>query len=166
MTSTNRHFMRKHIIRNRSNVKTRQSAESFGEYIAHLHRAVHALGLYLDASMDGEVSQAEAIVLLHLHSNDGSTINEVHKAFLHRRSTLTSVIDRLEAKSLVRRQIGADDRRNFQLEITERGREAAHQVVECLSNLARTMGVGERELVVAVDVLAKTAHAAATSVNP
>lgn len=153
--------MRKTIVRNRSNVKSHAPSRELAEYIAALHRAVHALGLYLDAALEGEVSQAEAVVLLHLSTSENSTINEVHKAFLHKRSTLTSVIDRLESKGLVRRRIGETDRRNFQLELTERGESAAQRVGKSLGDLSNAMRVKGAELQSAASVLEKTAQAAA-----
>ena len=76
---------------------------SFLAYIAELHRAVHAIGLFLDTSLDGEISQAEALVIIHLSAQSSPTINELHHAFLHRRSTLTSVLDRMEGKGLIKR---------------------------------------------------------------
>jgi len=153
--------MRKTIVRNRSNVKSRTLAPEVAQYVAALHRAVHALGLYLDAALKGEVSQAEAIVLLHLSTAGNSTINEVHKAFLHKRSTLTSVIDRLEAKGLVRRRIGQADRRNFQLELSERGRTSARRVAESIGDLAAVMRVSAADVQCASIVLERTAGAAA-----
>ena len=153
--------MRKTIVRNRSNVKTRALSPEVAGYIAALHRAVHALGLHLDAALEGEISQAEAIVLLHLSTAGNGTINEVHKAFLHKRSTLTSVIDRLESKGLLQRRIGESDRRNFQLELTERGRTSARRVTESIGDLARVMRVSAAGLQSAASVLERTAQAAA-----
>ena len=153
--------MRKTIVRNRSSVKPRAPSPEVAQYVAALHRAVHALGLYLDAALEGEVSQAEAVVLLHLSTSGNSTINEVHKAFLHKRSTLTSVIDRLESKGLVRRRIGETDRRNFQLELTDRGQNAAQRVVKSVGDLSNAMRIKGSELQAAGNVLEKTAQAAA-----
>lgn len=105
-------------------------------YVAALHRAVHALAVYFEAVLEGNVTQAEAVVLLHLALYGASTINDVHRAFLHKRSTLTSVVDRLEQKGLVERRIGKDDRRNFVLALTHRGARAAERVAAAVEALA------------------------------
>jgi DNA-binding MarR family transcriptional regulator len=63
------------------------------------------------------------------------TINELHHAFLHRRSTLTSVLDRLEAKALVTRTPGSADRRNVGVTLTPRGRRVAKTIARALAEL-------------------------------
>jgi len=113
------------------------STYTFVAYLAELHRAVHAVGLFLDARLDGEVSQPEALVIVHLHAGGPSTINDVHRAFLHRRSTLTSVLDRLESKGLVRRTAAAGDRRTVRLELTARGTRIADAIARAFEELRR-----------------------------
>jgi DNA-binding MarR family transcriptional regulator len=113
------------------------SHKTFVAYLAELHRAVHAVGSFLDARLEGEVSQPEALVIVHLHGRGPSTINDVHRAFLHRRSTLTSVLDRLESKGLVRRSTAAGDRRSIRLELTARGMRAADAIARAFEELRR-----------------------------
>lgn len=127
------------IVRNRSIGKGDPEGGDFAAYIGALHRAVHALALFFDGALEGDLTQAEAIVLLHLATAGPSTINDVHRSFLHKRSTLTSVVDRLEAKGLVDRRIGEADRRNFTLELTTNGRKTADRVVRCVSRLERAI---------------------------
>nr|MDP9107049.1 MarR family transcriptional regulator [Candidatus Eremiobacteraeota bacterium] len=66
-----------------------------------------------------------------------NTINDVHRAFLHRRSTLTSVLDRLESKGLVRRSAAPADRRSVRLELTARGTRAATAIANAFEELRR-----------------------------
>src|SRR3984893_2661649 len=106
-----------------------------GNYVVELHRAVHALGLFLDARTAGAVTQAEALILAHLAEHGTSTINTLHRVFLHRRSTLTGVIDRLDAKGLVKRRAAADDRRSLAVELTRTGRTQARAIVRALDEL-------------------------------
>lgn len=130
-------IMRNKIVRKRNNVKLAVGPEApLFTYVAALHRTVHALALYFEAALEGNVTQAEAVVLLHLAWYGASTINNVHRAFLHKRSTLTSVVDRLERKGLVERRIGEDDRRNFVVGLTHRGARAAERVVAAVAALA------------------------------
>ena len=90
-----------------------------------IHRATHAIALLVDRAADLGVTQAEAHVLSHLAENGASTIAEIHQAFGHKRSTLTSVLDRLDARGLVTREVHADDRRSFVITLTRQGRSMA-----------------------------------------
>jgi|SRR5579862_3328042 len=100
--------------------------------IPELHRATHALGLAV-ASIPGiDVDQAQAHVLAHLHARGSSRINDIHAAFGHRRSTLTSVLDRLAARGLIERSPDPDDRRSVRIVLTRRGRAVASRVHEAL----------------------------------
>jgi MarR family transcriptional regulator, organic hydroperoxide resistance regulator len=93
------------------------------EVVAPLERAVHALGLRL--SWPG-VTQAEAHVLARLAGGPAS-LGELHRSFGHQRSTLTAVVDRLEAKCYVARAVNPDDRRSVIVTLTTTGRPAARR---------------------------------------
>lgn len=99
-----------------------------------LHRATHRVGLYLQAARLG-VSQGEAHVLAQLHAEGPAAISALHAAFAHRRSTLTSILNRLVAAGLVRRDVHADDRRSFLVSLTPRGRSLARKVHDALASL-------------------------------
>jgi DNA-binding MarR family transcriptional regulator len=105
--------------------------------IPHLHRATHRIGLHIAELQDPLVNQAEAHVLAHLATAGEATIGQVHRAFGHRRSTLTSILDRLEQRSLIARTSDARDRRTFVISLTRTGRIAARRVVEHLEILER-----------------------------
>ena len=96
--------------------------------VPSIHRATHAIALILDQSRDIRVSQGEAHVLAHLVSEGTSTVAEIHRAFGHKRSTLTSILDRLEARHLITREVNADDRRSFVVALTRQGRSLAAKV--------------------------------------
>jgi DNA-binding MarR family transcriptional regulator len=82
---------------------------------------------------DPAVNQAEAHVLAHLASAGEATIGDVHRAFGHRRSTLTSILDRLEKRNLIARTSDARDRRTFVISLTRSGRAAARRVIDHLA---------------------------------
>ena len=105
------------------------------ELVPHIHRATHAIALALAADPALEVTQAEAHVLAHLHETGEARISELHARFGHRRSTLTSVLDRLEQRKLVERRSDPDDRRSFIVAPTRTGRVAAAAVHRALSAL-------------------------------
>jgi len=126
------------------------SASAFVAYIAELHRAVHAVGLFLEAQIGGEVSQPEALVIMHLSEHPVSTINDLHRAFLHRRSTLTSVLDRLEGKCLVERGSSGTDRRNVGIKLTAQGAHAADAISRAIDRLRgeieSSVTIGKRDV--------------------
>jgi DNA-binding MarR family transcriptional regulator len=101
--------------------------------IPHIHRATHRIGLHIEHLRDPAVNQAEAHVLAHLAVSGPSTIGEVHHAFGHKRSTLTSILDRLERRKLIVRTSDARDRRTFVVGLTATGRASAGRVVAHLT---------------------------------
>jgi|SRR5271166_4502291 len=104
------------------------------QLIFGIHRATHRIGLYIQKRAPG-FTQAEAHILCHLHEAGDSSTAELHRAFAHKRSTLTSVLDRLDARALVKRQPSAADRRSFVVSLTRHGRKEAariHRLLEAL----------------------------------
>lgn len=104
------------------------------QLVPPLHRAIHAVGLFLRSLKIG-VSQAEGHILAHLVAEGPSTVAALHAAFGHRRSTLTSILDRLAAAGLVARGVVEEDRRTFLISLTERGAALAGEVHTALANL-------------------------------
>jgi DNA-binding MarR family transcriptional regulator len=103
--------------------------------VAPAHRLVHAIALLVDHATGGALNQAEALVLWHLHASGSATMTDLHRVFGHRRSTLTSVVDRLESRNLVRRKSDPQDRRSFIVSLTPSGRKAAQPVVDAFGAL-------------------------------
>jgi DNA-binding MarR family transcriptional regulator len=103
-----------------------------------IHRATHRIGLYLATARDG-LSQGEAHILALLAAGAPATIAELHRGLAHKRSTLTSILDRLVARGLVTRTVGATDRRTFVIALTPRGRAAAAGVRRRLVDLERAV---------------------------
>src|SRR5438105_2084297 len=100
-----------------------------------IHRATHRIGLYLaDLPHDG-LSQGEAHILALLATAAPATIAELHRGLAHKRSTLTSILDRLVARGLITRAVGETDRRTFVITPTARGRAAAKRVHRHLADL-------------------------------
>jgi len=95
--------IRSRIVRNRSKVNSIGRTRAFLSYIAELHRAVHAVGLFSRCAPRRRGLAAGGARHHAPRAWAGPTINDVHRAFLHRRSTLTSVLDRLENKAMIRR---------------------------------------------------------------
>jgi len=99
--------------------------------LSTLHRGTHSAGVWIELSLRDEgISQAEASILGFLHDHPDGTINDAHHHFGHRRSTLTNVVDRLEARELVHRGPNPISRRSVRLELTETGCDVAADVSE------------------------------------
>jgi DNA-binding MarR family transcriptional regulator len=103
--------------------------------IPRIERAAHAVGLYVANRPRFELTQAEAHVLAFLHLRPEARINEIHEAFGHRRSTLTSVLDRLEKRKLVERTSDPDDRRGVVVALTSSGATLSKDVFAALRSL-------------------------------
>jgi DNA-binding MarR family transcriptional regulator len=97
-------------------------------FIPQVHRAAHRIALHVEQIGTPGVTQAEAHILAHLASSDRATVAELHRAFGHKRSTLTSILDRLERRGLVGRTSDVRDRRTFVISLTDRGRALARRV--------------------------------------
>ena len=106
------------------------------QLIFNIHRATHRIGLFIQRRAP-DLTQAEAHILCHLHESGDSIVAELYKAFAHKRSTLTSVLDRLESRKLVRRSSSTKDRRSFVISLTAAGKKKAagiHQHLESLES--------------------------------
>jgi DNA-binding MarR family transcriptional regulator len=88
------------------------------------------------------ITQAEAHVLTELHRHGPTQIATLHREFGHKRSTLTSVLDRLERRKLIRRELNPDDRRSFVIRLRNArpalGTRAASRVTDALDELERS----------------------------
>ncbi len=104
--------------------------------IAPLHKATHQVGLYIHRELSEiAISQAEAHVLSHLSAHGPCSIADVHHSFGHRRSTLTSILNRLEDRGWIAREIHPDDRRSYLLRLTREGRRLAARARRTLERL-------------------------------
>lgn len=115
--------------------------------IPAIHRATHRIGLLLQQPPHLGVNQGEAHILAHLEAAGPSTVAQLHRAFAHKRSTLTSILDRLEQRGLVRREISPRDRRSFIIRLTPQGGKLAGRVYKRLADLEaavlKTTGQGQ-----------------------
>ena len=107
--------------------------------VPRIHRATHRIGLDLASLDDYSLSQGEAHILALLAMSGPTTIAELHRGLAHKRSTLTSILDRLVARGFVTRSVGAADRRTFVVATTTRGRTVARAVLRHLADLERAV---------------------------
>jgi DNA-binding MarR family transcriptional regulator len=104
-----------------------------------IHRATHRIGLYLADLREGGLSQGEAHILALLATAAPQTIADLHRGLAHKRSTLTSILDRLVDRALVTRTVAEADRRTFLVTPTPKGRVVAARVERRLAALERAV---------------------------
>ena len=107
--------------------------------VPRIHRATHRIGLYLADLREFALSQGEAHILAQLAASAPATVADLHRGLAHKRSTLTSILDRLEARGFVTRSVGENDRRTFVITPTAKGRRVARQVHDHLTDLERAI---------------------------
>lgn len=105
-----------------------------------IHRATHCIGLYLADLREHGLSQGEAHILAHLATSAPATIADLHAGLAHKRSTLTSILDRLAERGFITRDVGVDDRRTFVVKTTAKGRNIAAQIHKHLTALEGAVG--------------------------
>lgn len=93
--------------------------------IPEIHRATHRIGIYLDSL---GITQGEGHILSQLAASGDATIAELHRALAHRRSTLTSILDRLAERQFITRESDPNDRRSFIVRLSAKGKAVATRV--------------------------------------
>jgi len=98
------------------------------------HRTLHALSTAL-ANLN--LSAAEINALANL--GDGGTLNvrQLGERTGTRASTLTGLLDRLENRGYLTRELDPRDRRSFRLPLTEAGQATATRVLAAIADLER-----------------------------
>lgn len=122
-----------------------------------MQRATHRIGLYLDELREQQLTQGEAHILALLADSPRMTVAELHRGLAHKRSTLTSILDRLADRKLITRTTGESDRRTFVVALTSDGRKLARRVQRHLVDLERR--VRHRVKTADIDAFAKVLSA-------
>jgi DNA-binding MarR family transcriptional regulator len=105
-----------------------------------MEAATHAFGTWIEERLKAHgVDQAEAHILGRLATDGVCSINDLHREFFHRRSTLTNIVDRLEKKGLVNREPNPLSRRSINVRLTPTGYAMAGEVGELLASAERSI---------------------------
>jgi DNA-binding MarR family transcriptional regulator len=104
-----------------------------------VHRATHRIGIYLDSLRERGLTQGEAHILALLARSGQANVGQLHRGLAHKRSTLTSILDRLAKRRLITRAVGETDRRTFVVRLTSQGRKLANRIQRHLSALERAV---------------------------
>jgi DNA-binding MarR family transcriptional regulator len=117
--------------------------------INQVQHATHRIGRHLESALAAAgVDQGEAHVLSAL-ARGPMTVAALVEAVGVKRSTLTNILDRLELRGLVTREINPNDRRSFVVCPTRGGERAAKKVAAVFAaidaKLVRATTASERE---------------------
>jgi DNA-binding MarR family transcriptional regulator len=102
-----------------------------------------------------DISVAYFAVLQALWEADGLSISDLGERVQLEKSTMTSLIDRMEAADLVRRDDHPTDRRAYRICITSRGKDLEEKLDQVVTEAYHrlTRGVLEKDLQTAIEVL-------------
>ncbi len=108
----------------------------------------NAVNRLLRENGHADVSVAYFAVLQALWDNDRLSITDLGEKAQLEKSTMTSLIDRMEGAGLVRREDHPTDRRAYQIWLTSRGREIEQKLDEVVSRAYKhlTRGIAEEDL--------------------
>ncbi len=98
------------------------------------HVVLHALGAAL---ADLRLTAAEINALANLAHHGALSVSQLSSETGTKASTLTNVLDRLERRGYLVRELDAADRRSFRLHLTESGGTVAARVHEVIADLER-----------------------------
>lgn len=98
------------------------------------HHTVHALS---GALADLNLTAAEINVLASLAGQGALNVRELSTWTGTRSSTLTGVLDRLESRGYLSRELDLTDRRSFRLPLTEAGQAVGARVQAAVTGLER-----------------------------
>jgi MarR family transcriptional regulator, organic hydroperoxide resistance regulator len=98
------------------------------------HHTLHALSTAL---ADLKLTAAEINALANLAGRGALSVRELSVETGTRASTLTGVLDRLENRGYLTRELDPTDRRSFRLPLTEAGQEVADRVQAAVSDIER-----------------------------
>jgi len=106
------------------------------QFLSPIHKASRQIAVYLERDLDErDIASAEGHLLSYLRSYGPCPVGELHRVFGHKRSTLTSILDRLCDRGFVCRRVDPEDRRSVLVELTARGRREADRVQVVLETL-------------------------------
>ena len=98
------------------------------------HHTLHALSTAL---ADLSLSAAEINALANLGEGGTLSVRQLSERTGTRASTLTGLLDRLESRGYLMREVDPSDRRSFRLPLTDLGQETAARALAAISALER-----------------------------
>ena len=104
-------------------------------FLSPLHKAIRQLSVYVEPRVESLGVGSEGHLLSYLRSYAPCPVGELRRVFGIKRSTLTSMLDRIEEKGFITRTANDDDRRSLLVSITPGGRRVADRLEVVLHEL-------------------------------
>jgi DNA-binding MarR family transcriptional regulator len=123
-----------------------------------LSRATGAMNNFVNRMLResnlADISVAYFAVLQALWENDGLSISDLGERAQLEKSTMTSLIDRMEGAGLLSREDHPTDRRAYKICLTGRGKELVDKLDEVVSRAYKhlTRGIPEKDLQKSIEV--------------
>ena len=106
-----------------------------------VHGAYHALRIRIQQDLaDLRLEASEALVLAYVWSSPGCSPAEIRHALGFHRSTLSSLLGRLESEELVRRGMPGFESRRLMIDLTPKGNAVAKSARSVLADLEEELG--------------------------
>ncbi len=103
---------------------------------------------------EADISPPQYGALVLIDANPGISQSAIASALRFDRSTLVQIIDRLEERGLVVREVSAHDRRSHALKITDAGAsvllDLKNRVAEHEAHIAQSLTADEKDMLVAL----------------
>jgi DNA-binding MarR family transcriptional regulator len=101
-----------------------------------------------------DISVAYFAVLHALWENDGMSISDLGEKAQLEKSTMTSLIDRMEGAGLLRREDHPTDRRAYRICLTARGKEMEKKLDQVVNRAYQhlTKGIAEKDLQKSIEI--------------
>lgn len=101
-----------------------------------------------------DISVAYFAVLHALWENDGMSISDLGGKAQLEKSTMTSLIDRMEGAGLLRREDHPTDRRAYRICLTARGKELEKKLDQVVNRAYQhlTRGIAEKDLQKSIEI--------------
>ncbi|MBN6742320.1 MarR family transcriptional regulator [Acidithiobacillus sp. MC6.1] len=122
-------ILRETTIQSSTDLQETTAKEPFLAVLRELAQAYHAFSAYSAAHVRQlGLTPAQFDVIATLGNTQGMPLSQLAQQTLTTKGTLTGIIDRLEEKDLVRREVPAGDRRSFLAVLTPAGEALFSQV--------------------------------------
>ena len=110
-------------------------------FLSPIHKAYRQISIYMeDRCSDIGLSPTEGHAVSYLRSYSPAPVSELHRVLGIKPSTLTSMLDRLEARGWLERRPSGRDRRVILVGLTDAGRVEADRVQETVDRLEADIG--------------------------
>jgi DNA-binding MarR family transcriptional regulator len=108
-------------------------------YLSPLHRATRQIGLWFEERLT-DFAGAEGHMLSYLLPYGPCPVSELVRVFGLKYSTMTSILDRLEAQELIERTANPEDGRSLLVGLTKKGQKASARVNALVTELESAIG--------------------------